>query len=255
MAPRTIFPLSLSRPRSATPDRRQEELQDRINRLGLPVRVRVSPRAKRIALRLDNAHHVMHLVVPPRFTPGKAEQFVEEHRHWIRQKLAELPEPIAFVDGAVIPVLGRQRTLAIFYDKTLKTTSIDMKDNEILISTNKTDPAARLTRFLKNEARATLDNLTREKAALIDKPVKAVQIRDTKSRWGSCGPDGRISLSWRLIFAPWEAMDYVVAHEVAHLVHMDHSQRFWALCTELSTDFATGKGWMRRHGHELMRYG
>jgi hypothetical protein len=79
-------------------------------------------------------------------------------------------------------------------------------------------------------------------------------VREKKSRWGSCSSDDHLSYSWRLIFAPPAALDYVVAHEVAHLVHMNHSKAFWNLCRSLSHDFVNGQYWMKNHGHELMRY-
>ena len=100
-----------------------------------------------------------------------------------------------------------------------------------------------------------MQNLVHEKAAEIGKDVTSVSLRDTKSRWGSCSSNGSISLSWRLIFAPWDAMDYVVAHEVAHLIHMNHGKDFWALCATLSANYSTGKKWMRTNGHELMCFG
>lgn len=219
------------------------------------LQLKISPRARRIALRLDTSARVMNLVVPERFSKKKARQFAFEHQGWIREKLDELPQPIAFEHDAIIPVLGKNRRLDIHFDPAAKITTISMFDGVISVRTNQQDPTSRIIRFLKKEARATLSNLVREKAAEIERPVKAIQIRDTSSRWGSCGPDGRISLSWRLIFAPWEAMDYVVAHEVAHLVHLNHGKRFWALCAKLCDDYSGGKHWMRTQGNELMRYG
>ena len=185
----------------------------------------------------------------------KAEQFVIEHRTWIQQKLAELPTPVLFTDGSIIPVLGKERLIAITHNPDSKITRIRLDDEHLQVNTNRDDPSGRITRFLKTEAKETLTNLAREKAGILEREVAAVQIRDTKSRWGSCGPDGRISLSWRLIFAPWDAMDYVVAHEVAHLIHMNHSRKFWDLCASLSDNYKEGKKWMRNQGNDLMRYG
>ncbi len=86
-------------------------------------------------------------------------------------------------------------------------------------------------------------------------PTPLLKVKDMKSRWGSCAVSGEISLSWRLIFAPIVAVDYVIAHEVAHLVHHNHSPSFWTLCRELSRDFDEGTRWMKHHGSELMVYG
>lgn len=184
-----------------------------------------------------------------------AQRFAEEHDRWMLDKLMELPEPIAFEDGSILPILGQNRRIHIFYDETLRTTSITLKCHELIVTTNKEDPSPRIERFLKKLAKNELTTLSYEKAAEIGKKVTSVATRDTKSRWGSCSSDGNLSFSWRLIFAPYYAFDYVVAHEVAHLRHLDHSTAFWNLCRKLSDDYFEGEYWMREHGHELMRYG
>lgn len=231
------------------------DLAQRLADIHPALRHRQSKRARRVALRLDTKNRVMNLVIPAHMNLRKAEDFARRHEKWIQQRLADLPAPIRFVDGTVIPLLGGDKIIKITYSNTLKKTDISLKNNILSISTNKEDPTTRILRFLKNEAHATLDNLAREKGAIIGKTIDNVTVRDTKSRWGSCSSDGNISFSWRLIFAPWEAMDYVVAHEVAHLVHMNHSKAFWTQCAALCEDYNTGKKWMREHGNTLMRYG
>lgn len=217
--------------------------------------MKISPRARRLALRLDPQRRIMRLVVPRRAPKSKALAFARQHRRWIHEKMESLPAQIPFSGGAVIPVFGQDRTIRVNCDITLKRTSITLTENEIMIFSNKEDIAGRLTRFLKKLVEEKLDALASEKAARIGKTVASLQIRDTKSRWGSCGSGGRLSFSWRIIFAPPEALDYLVAHEVAHMVHMNHGREFWALCRDLSADYETGKKWMRNHGHELLRYG
>lgn len=219
------------------------------------VKVKKSTRARRMALRLDVKERLFHLVVPRGMSLKKAQEFAEGHDKWMREKLNTLPKPVNFKNGSTVPVLGRCRTIRIVYSKDLKTTDILLKYNEILVFTNQRNPAARIQRFLKDLAKETLTEMAERKAALIRRKVKSVRVRDTKSRWGSCAEDGCISFSWRLILAPYEAMDYVVAHEVAHLVHMDHSKNFWNLCRKLSDNFIEGEYWMAQHAQELMRYG
>ncbi len=226
-----------------------------LSRISPYLELKVNKRARRMALRLDTRRRVINLVVPPHSRLTTAYNFARENRDWIMEKLALLPEPIPFEDGAVIPVLGRNRTIHIFYDRNLKTTDIIMKQNEIIVVTNKRNPEARILRFLKDIAKEHLEALAHDKAADIGKRIRSVQVRDTKSRWGSCGQDGHLCFSWRLILAPIEAMDYVVAHEVAHLAHMNHSKRFWQVCEDISLDYHTGKDWMHEQGHDLMRYG
>ncbi len=219
------------------------------------VRIKHSKRAKRVALRLDAKEGVVNLVVPPRMKLERALNFARKHEAWVKKTLSAIPPPITYQDGAVIPLNGKKRVLEIDYDKDLKRTSIVMNDDKIQISTNKENPTSRIERFIKSYARKELTSLTRAKAKKIGKPVSSVSVRDTKSRWGSCSDSGKISYSWRLIFAPTAAMDYVVAHEVSHLVHMDHSNSFWNLCRELSVDFLEGQYWMRNNGNLLLRYG
>ena len=219
------------------------------------VTLKRSKRARRLALRLDPKDRTFHLVVPAGMSLKRAQRFAEEHDSWMIDKLMELPEPVPFEDGSIIPILGQNRRIHIFYDEDLRATSTTLKYQELIVTTNKEDPASRIERALKKIARKELKTLAREKAALIGKTVKTVSARDTKSRWGSCSSDGNLSFSWRLIFAPQVAFDYVVAHEVAHLKHLDHSTAFWNVCRDLSDDFLEGEYWIREHGHELMRYG
>lgn len=226
------------------------------NNTDLPsyVKLQKSPRAKRLALRLNPKDRIFHLVMPRGMSLSKAQAFAEEHDRWMKEKLKDLPRPIHFKHNAVIPILGRCRTLKIIYSKNLKTTEIMLKYNELLVFTNLEDPGPRIIRFLKKLAKEELSRLSKEKAARISKKVRYTSVRDTKSRWGSCSHDGRLSYSWRLIFAPTEAFDYVVAHEVAHLRHLDHGKDFWSLCRRLSDNYLDGQFWMHNNGHELMRY-
>lgn len=233
----------------------KDHLPGKLEAINPRLKARHSKRAKRIALRLDHRNHEIHLVIPPRANLKKAFDFAYTHRHWITEKLGELPAPVAFTDGAVLPLLGENVTLDIYCDIALKKTTISLKNNILSVKTNKDDPSGRITRHLKAHAKERLTALANTKAETIGKTIKQVQVRDTKSRWGSCSPDGTLSFSWRIIFAPYEAFDYLVAHEVAHLAHKNHGPQFWSLCEELCDDYRTGKKWLRDHGHSLMRYG
>lgn len=216
--------------------------------------VKINVRAKRLALRVDPRANKVNLVVPKRTSMISAYRFAKQNCHWIREKLAELPQPIYLEHGAVICILGQKTTIKVVYDNTLKKTDITLINNQLWVKTNKEDPSSRIVRFLKNMALEELSTLAYEKAAIIDKKIIKIDVKDTSSRWGSCSHDGKLSFSWRLIFAPYDAFDYVVAHEVAHLNVMDHSPKFWALCEKLCDNYSKGKGWMRRNSSELIRY-
>lgn len=219
------------------------------------IKVERNNRAKRLALRLDTKDRKVRLVVPPRASIRKTQEFLDLNANWIYDRLNELPQPVPFKHGRIIPLLGVDTHINISLDKTLKRTSILLKNNKLIVSTNKEDPASRIERYLKKAAKDHISELAHIKAAHIGKTIAAISIRDTKSRWGSCSTDSRLSFSWRLIFAPFNAFDYVIAHEVAHLQHMDHSKNFWKVCESLCDDYKGGKKWMRSHGHSLMRFG
>ncbi len=219
------------------------------------VTVKRSKRAKRVALRLDPIERVINLVVPSKMSLKKAYSFAQNHEDWVIKTLNNLAAPAPFTDGAIIPVFGDSITIDIEHNPNIKRTTIKQSDDILMVKTYMDDPTNRITTHLKKLAQRGLADMASEKADIIGKDISSISVRDTKSRWGSCSEDGKISFSWRLIFAPYDAIDYVVAHEVAHLVHMDHSKEFWAQCRELSTDFIEGKYWMQNHGNELMRYG
>ena len=216
--------------------------------------LKINPRAKRMALRLDSKNRAVNLVLPKRASIRSAYMFAREHKYWIRKKLAELPQMIEFTDGTVFPLLGEDVEIKVTYDTTLKFTDIQLKNNELLVFTNKENPSARIKRFIIDQAKQRLSALADEKAAQIGEKISQIDVKDTTSRWGSCSHDGKLCFSWRLIFAPYVAFDYVVAHEVAHLRIMDHSPAFWDQCEALCENYSRGKSWMRRNSGELIRY-
>lgn len=217
--------------------------------------VKHSTRARRLALRLDPAERVVRLTVPRGMSLRKAQAFVEDHYDWIEEKIAALPPAVPYEHGRTLPILGQDRLLEIVEPLRGSRTKIELQPETLHVQTLLEAPAPRIERYLRSLAQENLEALSLEKAARIGKRVRGVTVRDTKSRWGSCAYNGNLSYSWRLIFAPRLAMDYVVAHEIAHLMHLNHSRAFWDICRELSEDYVEGEYWMRNHGHELMRFG
>jgi len=230
-------------------------LQDRNYNLPNSIQVVHSKRAQRLSLRLDSYNRIVRMTVPEGVSMHKAEQFAQTHAIWIEEQLKSLPDLAPFVDGADIPIFGQLRHVKITKNKDTKRTQITLDKKLLKVQTGCHNPNAHIVRYLKKIAKETLTILSTEKASKINQHVNAVRVRDTKSQWGSCSADGTISYSWRLIFAPYEAMDYVVAHEVAHLQYLNHSKAFWKVCMELSDDYFEGKYWMKAHGKELMAYG
>lgn len=246
--------------KSETSDKEQERLNranEAVRAVHPNLRLRVSKRARRMALRLNPAEQVVYLTIPTRASIQRALEFARENRAWVEQRLADLPAPIPFVHGTVLPLLGRDVVLRIEHEPTRRVTDIELTDDALIVRTNKPDPQNRIKRFLRQLAEESITPIATEKASAIhlDNKIKTITVRDTHSRWGSCSEDGNLSFSWRLIFAPPLAMDYVIGHEIAHLQFMDHSQRFWKLCAEMSQDFDFGHGWMQKNGTMLMSYG
>lgn len=216
--------------------------------------VRISGKAKRLALRLDPHAGKVDLVIPKRASLKSAYKFARTNQEWIETKINDLPQSVPFTDGQTIPIMGKPHTIRIVaWEK--KYTEINIIDGEIQVHTQLEDPSNRITRALRTYAEKELKKLADEKAAKLDRKLSSFTVRDMKTRWGSCSIDGRMTLQWRLIFAPIEAVDYVIAHESAHLIHDNHGKKFWALCEQISTDYEIGKDWMHVNGVHLGRYG
>ena len=185
---------------------RKMSLRERLHNFHPDVKVIHSQKAKRLALRLDIKERNIRYVIPHRITLKKAMQFLETHREWVNEKINTLPEAVLFQDGAELPLFGETFILQIDYQEDIKRTSFHMNDGVLKVITNKQDPSARVERHLRELARKYLTELAHEKAGIINKKITGIRISDTKSRWGSCGSDGKISFSWRLIFAPLETI-------------------------------------------------
>ena len=129
------------------------------------------------------------------------------------------------------------------------------RDNRIVVSGRAEHLARRLRDWLRREALAAIAPLARAKSTLLDRAHGRISIRNQKSRWGSCSAKGNLSFNWRLILAPDDVLDYVVAHEVAHLAQANHSPAFWAVVDRLTPHGCYGRRWLKQHGGALFRYG
>ena len=221
----------------------------------IPVTVRVSPRAARMALRLHPAVDSVELVLPAGASLAVALGFLDGKRGWIAAQLARMPPRINFIDGAVIPVLGVDRELVLQELGRGRQPVFQLKSTSIEVTGDEASLARRTRAGLADLARDMLASKSRTLAARLGKPIAKISVGDPHSRWGSCASSGNIRYSWRLILAPEPIMDYVVAHEVSHLAEMNHSARFWRVVAGLSPDHETARAWLKRHGPQLLRYG
>ena len=214
--------------------------------------VRRSSRARRITLRLLDQHGVVELVLPGRTSVRAGLRFAEEKVGWIHERLAALPPPVHFAAGAVIPVMGEKLSLRAGAGSRGDAARID---GVLHVPGPPEGFAARVEHWLRAEARREIEPRAAAKATAIGTCVGCISVRDPTARWGSCSARGTLSFSWRLVLAPPFVLDYVVAHEVAHLVHPHHGPSFWVLVDTLTGERVAARRWLRAGGAMLKRYG
>lgn len=224
-----------------------------------PVRIRLkaNPRAQRYLLRLPADRSGPVLTVPRGGDLERAEKFARQHIAWLIERLQDRPDHVAFLPGETIPFRGEDHVI-IPTGKLRGLVTIGQSENgsPALFVPGADDHIARkLTSWFKEQARKELHERAEYHAARIGKKIAAISIRDTTSRWGSCASNGRLSFSWRLILAPPEILDYVAAHEVAHLKEMNHSPRFWRLCEQLAPQTPEARLWLKQNGTHLHGFG
>ena len=237
-----------------TPDKSQFPLRDPDDPRVVYV---LSERASRISLKVKPKRREVHVVVPGLRSLAKARAFASEQRDWIDVQLEHLPEPMPFVPGGEILFQGERYRLVNPPGKGRG--RVDRAGRKIVVPSPDIDSfPGRVRRLLIREARAELEAATHHYAGELGKRVGKVSVRDQASRWGSAitrAGEGHISYSWRLICAPPDILEYVCAHECAHLVEANHSAAFWAVCERLFPETKMAKRWLRKHGQELHAVG
>lgn len=213
---------------------------------GLAVRLRRSPRARRMTLRVPRDGSGAVLTLPVGVPLAEGQDFARSRRDWLRAAVGRLPLRQAAVPGAALPVEGRALILT-----PAPVRRAQVQDDRLLIPEGRPAGAVAAA-WLKHLAMLRLRVACDRFAEALGRPYAAIALRDTRSRWGSCTHDGRLMFSWRLAMAPPAVLDYVAAHEVAHLAHMDHSTRFWAQVEALMPGHAPHRVWLRAQGGDLM---
>jgi predicted metal-dependent hydrolase len=221
------------------------------------VRVRRHRQARRYTLRIHSVSREVVLTMPPRGSLKQAQEFAEKHGGWIAARLGRLPAPTPFAPGAVVPLRGVDHRIVHRRGArgTVWTETGEAGEPLLCVAGAEPQIARRVTDFLKREVKADLEAASRRAAAGLGVTFRRVSIRDPSSRWGSCSTTGVLSYSWRLIFAPPFVLDYLAAHETAHLVEMNHSRAFWRVVECICPNVARAKAWLDAHGADLHRYG
>jgi predicted metal-dependent hydrolase len=219
----------------------------------IPVKFRRNAKAKRLIVRIDPAGSGVVATVPARTSRATALAFVEKSRDWIRGRLAKQVRPAPLDQIDTLPLRGTPHRLN-FIGKPRCAILADALEAALIVPGDPAHRRRRLLDWLKREAKRDLAAASSRYAELMGVTFKRLSVRDQKSRWGSCSAAGDLSYSWRLILAPPHVLDYVAAHEVAHLKEMNHGPRFWRLVLAHCPDAAKARDWLKRNAAELHRY-
>ena len=219
-----------------------------------PVRWRRSTRARRVSLRIDARAGAVVVTLPPRANRRAGMALLTTHAAWVMEKLAALSPHVALEPGAEVP-LGGVPHVVRHAPEGDGPAEARLEPGAIVVGGAAEDLPARVGEFLRAEARRRIGVLSAGHAAMLGVRPKAIRLKDTRSRWGSCAPDGTLAFSWRLVMAPDWVLDYGVAHEVAHLRELNHSSRFWAHVSRLTPHRDAAVEWLRANGPALLRVG
>lgn len=239
------------RPAQPAPPAPRERLHEVAWRT-LPLRIVENERARRLTLRIDAGGKGLRVTVPPGIPSREIDSFIERHRGWLEQRLAKVPDRPRVRPGVKVPLRGVPHTIVHEPGKR-GTVEIGCDDGgpTVIVHGDRSHLPRRLADFLKREAKRDIEALVAKHTAAVGRPAKAVRFKDTSSRWGSCTADGSLSFSWRIMMAPAPVIDYLVAHEVAHLKEMNHGPKFWKLCRQLCPRTDEAKAWLKRNGNAL----
>jgi predicted metal-dependent hydrolase len=243
------------------------EAGDLIEVGGAPVRLKVSPRATRVSLRIDQTRREVIASAPSQRRLHEAVAFAGQRAAWIATHIDALPRPSALQPGEVIEVFGQPHRLETAASRLKAGFHKDEDGQAVLRVFGEGDAFGRsAVRLLRRHALQVLGERTEVHALALGRPMPKVAVMDAKGRWGSCRPPrtagrgvkadpGSIRYSWRLVLAPFEVADYVAAHECAHLLEANHGPGFWALVREIHGSEKPSRAWLRQHGARLHAFG
>ncbi len=215
----------------------------------IPVKIKHSARARRYSLRISNKDGTICLTVPKYAAMNEAIGFAREQEGWMRRHLAKQMKPVPLAFGGSVLFDGEYRQIEQGTGRVVRF------DGEVICVPGLQDKlSAKLRAYYKTMARERMVSASRHYADLLGKPIGRITMRDTRSRWGSCTSDGNLMYSWRLIMAPRKVQAYVAAHEVCHLLEMNHSDAYWALVASIYPDYKEHRNWLKKNGTLLHRY-
>lgn len=229
-----------------------------VDDLDRPIEVHRHPRARRMTLRVSHTRRTVRLTVPRTVGKREANAFINQHMDWLKKQILDLPDSIPFHDGAIFPFRGQACQIE-FHTDHLAPRKVVLTETEtgpvLLVNNVDNDGERRVELWLRKQARKQLKEAAVYHGDNLQLAFQKITVRDQTTRWGSCSSNGTLSFSWRLIMAPDFVLNYVAAHEVAHLGEMNHSSRFWELVKHTMPEFDRARIWLRENGGELHCYG
>lgn len=213
------------------------------------ITLRRSARTRRFSLRVSRLDGRVTLSLPAWARETEALAFARDKEGWIRTVLAGMPEPSGIAPGSTVPVEGRMLALVPGSGRLVR-----VDGESLVVPGDAAQMGVRVAAYLRTRARDRLQAACDLYAGRLGRPYSRLSLRDTRSRWGSCSPDGALMFSWRLIMAPPQVLDYVAAHEVAHLEQMNHSPAFWEVVSGLMPHYAHPRRWLKAEGQALHAY-
>ncbi len=219
--------------------------------VGMNIKVVPARTSWKISLRIDHKERIPVLSVPRFCSRKRAINFVQEHMDWLIENLSKLPPIKRFTDGLTFSLLGQEVTICHCPEQRCGTR---LDGNILYVSGSQEFLHRRVRDYIKKAAEKEFYECSAMLASKIGQKVNGVSIKDTKSRWGSCSTLQHINYSWRIALAPREVIDYLLAHEVAHLKHQDHSVAFWGCVAELNPNWQSGHDWLKKNGRTLYEF-
>ena len=229
-----------------------------VHGINAPIEVRRHPGARRLTLRVSRTRRAVIVTLPLQCDLEEAGTFLHRNIRWVRERLESLPVPVPFADGAIVPLRGRQSR--IVFRGPCRGEGVVMQKasgafSELHVSGSLEHAPRRFADWLVSESKSDLEASVELHAHKLGLKARRIAVRDQASRWGSCSTSGLLSFSWRLILAPPAILDYVAAHEVAHLAEMNHGPRFWTLVRRAYPGLDDARRWLHVYGIDLHRYG
>jgi hypothetical protein len=235
--------------------RTPEHLFVEISGREVPVAVRRNPRARRLILRVDHAAGYPILTLPARTGLAQGERFLAAHLAWLEAQLGGVAPTTPLTDGTILPLRGEFVRILHRGGRGVVKLEANGSIPHLVVPGDPEFLPRRVVDWLKREAKHDLEIAVARHALAIRRNIASVRVADPKSRWGSCSPEGALIFSWRLVMAPPFVLDYLAAHEVAHLKQMNHGPKFWALVEKLYPGHAAARGWLDREGMALSAIG